>query len=219
MQRYKSTAIFEAEIRFMNSILHKEKRVVMSVLLLMTAVTIQAQDTGRSFAEASLTANNGGMYVLGGWALANMAAGACGWAAFEGEKKYFSQMNLFWNVVNLSIAGFALYSNYSSDVSLMGEGELLARHLKTEKLFLINSGLDVGYMGAGLLMRHISTNSEKRGELLKGYGNAVILQGGFLLVFDMAMYFIFNNIKPAFFEPAAIMFDRDAIAAGIRIIF
>ena len=105
-------------------------------------------------------------------------------------------------MVNLSIAGFALYSNYSSDVSLMSEGELLARHLKTEKLFLINSGLDVGYMGAGLLMRHISTNSEKRGELLKGYGNAVILQGGFLLVFDMAMYFIFNkqlvNKKMAF---------------------
>lgn len=196
-----------------------EKRVVMSVLLLMTVVTISAQNGGRSFAEASLAASNGGMYVLGGWALANMAAGAYGWAAFEGEKKYFSQMNLFWNVVNLSIAGFALYSNYSTDVSLLNEGELLAKHLKTEKLFLINSGLDVGYMGAGLLMRHLSSNSEKRGDLLKGYGNAVILQGGFLLVFDMAMYFIFNDIRPGNIEPVAVMLDRDALAGGIRIIF
>lgn len=196
-----------------------EKRVVMSVLLLMTVVTISAQNGGRSFAEASLAANNGGMYVLGGWALANMAAGAYGWAAFEGEKKYFSQMNLFWNVVNLSIAGFALYSNYSTDVSLMSEGELLAKHIKTERLFLINSGLDVGYMGAGLLMRHLSSNSEKRGDLLKGYGNAVVLQGGFLLVFDMAMYFIFHDIRPGNIEPVAVMLDRDAIAAGIRIIF
>lgn len=196
-----------------------EKRVVMSVLLLMTAVTMSAQTGGESFSEASLAANNAGMYVLGGWALANMAAGAYGWVAFEGEKKYFSQMNLFWNVVNLSIAGFALYSNYSTDVSLMSEGELLARHLKTERLFLINSGLDVGYMGAGLLMRHLSSNSEKRGDLLKGYGNAVILQGGFLLVFDMVMYFIFHDIRPGNIEPVAVMLDREAIAAGIRIIF
>ncbi len=196
-----------------------EKRVVMSVLLLMTAVTMSAQTGGESFSEASLAANNAGMYVLGGWALANMAAGAYGWVAFEGEKKYFSQMNLFWNVVNLSIAGFALYSNYSTDVSLMSEGELLARHLKTEKLFLINSGLDVGYMGAGLLMRHLSANSEKRGDLLKGYGNAVILQGGFLLVFDMVMYFIFHDIRPGNIEPMAVMFDRETIAAGIQIIF
>jgi len=196
-----------------------EKRVVMSVLLLMTAVTMSAQTGGESFSEASLAANNAGMYVLGGWALANMAAGAYGWVAFEGEKKYFSQMNLFWNVVNLSIAGFALYSNYSTDVSLMSEGELLARHLKTERLFLINSGLDVGYMGAGLLMMHLSSNSEKRGDLLKGYGNAVILQGGFLLVFDMVMYFIFHDIRPGNIEPVAVMLDREAIAAGIRIIF
>ncbi|MDX9727744.1 MAG: hypothetical protein RBT50_00635 [Bacteroidales bacterium] len=185
----------------------------------MAALVLNAQEYGRAFEEASLAANNAGMYVLGGWALANMAAGAYGWAAFEGEKKYFSQMNLFWNVVNLSIAGFALYSSYSTDVSLMSEGELLARHLKTEKLFLINSGLDVGYMGAGLLMRHFSSNSEKRGDLLKGYGNAVILQGGFLLVFDMAMYFIFHDIRPGNIEPLAVIFDRDAIAAGIRIIF
>jgi hypothetical protein len=196
-----------------------EKRVVMSVLLLMTVVTISAQNGGRSFAEASLAANNAGMYVLGGWALANMAAGAYGWAAFEGEKKYFNQMNLFWNVVNLSIAGFALYSSYSTDVSLMSEGELLANHLKTERLFLINSGLDVGYMGAGLLMRHLSSSSEKRGDLLKGYGNAVILQGGFLLVFDMVMYFIFHDMRPVNFEPVAVIFDQDAISAGIRIIF
>ncbi|MHC1732637.1 MAG: hypothetical protein AB9888_11515 [Bacteroidales bacterium] len=196
-----------------------DKRVVMSVLFLMTAITISAQNGQRSFTEASLTANNAGMYVLGSWALANMAAGAYGWATSEGEKKYFSQMNLFWNVVNLSIAGFALYGNYSTDVSLMSEGELLAKHLKTERLFLINSGLDVGYMGAGLLVRHLSSNSEKRGDLLKGYGNAVILQGGFLLVFDMVMYFIFHDLRPGNFEPVAVIFDRDAIAAGIRIIF
>ena len=195
-----------------------EKRIVVTILMLMTVVVVVAQDGSRAFGEVSLAANNAGMYVLGGWALANMAAGAYGWAAFEGEKKYFSQMNLFWNVVNLSIAGFALYSNYSADLLSLGDGEIMTKHLKTERLFLINSGLDVAYMGAGILMRHLGTGSERRGDLLKGYGNAVILQGGFLLVFDIVMYFIFRDIRPASIELTSAL-QQGTLHAGIRIAF
>ncbi len=196
-----------------------DKRIFVTVLLLMASLAAGAQNCSSPFGETSLAANSAGMYVLGGWALANMAAGAYGWATFEGEKKYFSQMNLFWNVVNLSIAGIALYSNYSTDLSLMGEGELLAKHLKTERLFLINSGLDVGYMGAGFLLRHFSSGTEKRGDLLKGYGNAVILQGGFLLVFDMVMYFVMHDMRPGNVEPVAFALSSGALAAGIRMKF
>ncbi len=196
-----------------------EKRIVLSGIFLLTAITVVAQGGAKTFGEASLAANNTGMYILGGWALANMAAGAYGWATFEGERKYFSQMNLFWNVVNLSIAGIALYSLYSTDLITAGTEEILAKHLKTEKLFLINSGLDVGYMGAGFLMRHLSGRAEKRADLLRGYGNAVILQGGFLLVFDMAMYFIFNDIRPGNIEPVSMMLNQEVITAGIRITF
>ena len=201
------------------NVMKGEKRVVLSGIFLLTAITVVAQGGAKTFGEASLAANNTGMYILGGWALANMAAGAYGWATFEGERKYFSQMNLFWNVVNLSIAGIALYSLYSTDLITAGTEEILAKHLKTEKLFLINSGLDVGYMGAGFLMRHLSGRAEKRADLLRGYGNAVILQGGFLLVFDMAMYFIFNDIRPGNIEPVSMMLNQEVITAGIRITF
>lgn len=201
------------------NVMKGEKRVVLSGIFLLTAITVVAQGGAKTFGEASLAANNTGMYILGGWALANMAAGAYGWATFEGERKYFSQMNLFWNVVNLSIAGIALYSSYSTDLITAGTEEILAKHLKTEKLFLINSGLDVGYMGAGFLMRHLSGRAEKRADLLRGYGNAVILQGGFLLVFDMAMYFIFNDIRPGNIEPVSMMLNQEVITAGIRITF
>ena len=195
-----------------------DKRIVVTILMLMTVFVLEAQDGSRAFGEVSLAANNAGMYVRGGWALANMAAGAYGWAAFEGEKKYFSQMNLFWNVVNLSIAGFALYSNYSADLLSLGDGEIMTKHLKTERLFLINSGLDVAYMGAGIMMRHLSTGSERRGDLLIGYGNAVVLQGGFLLVFDIVMYFIFRDIRPASIELTSAL-QQGTLHAGIRIAF
>jgi len=196
-----------------------DKRIMAVVLFMLTAAAVMAQDGGKSFGEASMAANNTGMYILGGWAVANMAAGAYGWAAYDGDKKYFSQMNIFWNVVNLSIAGFALYSNYSTDLVSAGADEILAKHLKTERLFLVNSGLDIGYMGAGFLMRHLSARSEKRGDLLKGYGNAVILQGGFLLVFDLVMYFVFNDMRPVNFEPTMAVINGEALAAGIRINF
>jgi len=195
------------------------RHVAVTVFLMAFSTVVTAQNGGRSFGEASLAVNNTGMYILGGWAVANMAAGAYGWSKYDGEKKYFSQMNLFWNVINISIAGIALYSNYSTDLLSAGADEILAKHLKTERLFLINSGLDVGYIGAGLLMRHLSGRSEKRGDLLKGYGNAVIFQGGFLLVFDLVMYFVFNDMRPGNFEPTAAVINGEAIAAGIRITF
>jgi hypothetical protein len=194
---------------------------LIAILLLFTVYTAVAvaQDGQKSFAEGSMAINNRGMYVLGGWAVTNIAAGAYGWASYDGQSRYFSQMNLFWNVINLSIAGIALFSNLSTDLSLTGSEEMLTKHLKTEKIFLINSALDVGYMGAGFLMRHLSANTEKRGEMLKGYGNSVILQGGFLLVFDMLMYFIMRDFRTANVETITMTMNRDAILAGINFIF
>jgi hypothetical protein len=188
------------------------------VFLFMVAVTpLQGQGDYQSFYNGSLKINNTGMYILGTWALANIAAGAYGWAVSTGEMKYFGQMNLFWNAVNLSIAGFALYGNYTTDLSLMTGKEMLAKHLKTENILLINSALDVGYIGAGFLMRHLSAGSAKRGDLLKGYGNSVIMQGAFLLVFDLVMYGILRGYRTDFMEGINLAVTTESIMVGLRI--
>lgn len=189
-----------------------------AVFLFMVTVTpLQGQGDYQSFYAGSLKINNTGMYVLGSWALANIAAGAYGWATASGEMKYFGQMNLFWNVINLSIAGFALYGNYTTDLSMMTGQELLGKHLKTENILLINSALDVGYMGAGLLLRHLSPGSAKRGDLLKGYGNSVIMQGAFLLVFDLVMYGIMRDYRMDFLEGINMAVSTESIMIGLRI--
>lgn len=188
------------------------------VLLLMVFVSpLKGQGDYQSFYTGSLKINNTGMYILGTWALANIAAGAYGWATATGDMKYFGQMNLFWNVVNLSIAGFALYGSYSTDPSLMSGQEMLAKHLKTENILLINSALDVGYIGAGFLLRHLSSGSAKRGDLLKGYGNSVIMQGAFLLVFDLVMYGIMSNYRLDFLEGIDLAVSTESIMVGLRI--
>lgn len=197
----------------------KVKTVIIVVFILFFAPDIAAQETYHSFYEKSVSINNTGMYVLGTWAIANIAAGAYGWANYSGQSKYFHQMNLFWNTVNLSIAGFALYNNFSADVSSMTATEMMNEHSSVERLYLINAGLDVLYVGTGFLLKHFAENNAKRHDLLKGYGNSVILQGSFLFVFDLMMYGIQHTRKMDFTENLSLFIspEMNAIQLGLFI--
>jgi len=150
--------------------------------LLSFGFLAQAQEGHDSFYHQSLRIQNTGMYILGSWAVANIVSGGYGWSRFDGERMYFSQMNLFWNLANASIAGFAVYGNLNADISLLTGTEMLGRHVRTENILLFNTGLDVVYIGTGLLMRHFADRSAKHTDLLNGYGSSLILQGAFLFV-------------------------------------
>ena len=176
------------------------KSIILFSILIMISCYTFAQDDYTEFFKRSIMTNSTGMAVLGGWAIGNITLGAYGWAQYSGQQKYFNQMNLFWNTVNLSIAGFALYKNYHAVASLFDAQEILARHLQTEKILLINSALDIGYIGTGFLLRHLSTRSDQRSELLNGYGKSLILQGGFLFVFDLCLYGILRNQRLDFLD-------------------
>jgi hypothetical protein len=166
---------------------------LLMLVAIVATVTVSAQQSTQGIYSESLAITRTGLYVLGGWSVANIAAGGYGWASRDGQTKYFGQMNLFWNVINLSIAGIGLYGNYNADIAGLLPGEMVSEMIKTEKIFLINAGADVVYMGAGLLLRHYSGRSANRHDMLKGYGNSVILQGAFLFVFDLVMYGILHS--------------------------
>lgn len=169
------------------------------------------------FYTTSTKINTTGMYVLGGWAVANIAGGAVGWANSTGSAKYFHQMNLFWNTVNLGIAGFALYNNLTDDISLLSSDEMLLKHTKTENLYLINAGLDVVYIGTGFLLKHLSVSNLNKQDLLKGYGNSIILQGGFLMIFDLIMWGIQRNHRLDFLNGAEFSFIQQENFSQIAI--
>lgn len=175
--------------------------------VIFTFSFVFAQETGTiDFYTKSNQINTTGMYVLGGWAIANIAGGAIGWANSTGNAKYFHQMNVFWNTVNLGIAGFALYNNLNTDISLLSADEMMSKHIKTENLYLINAGLDVVYIGTGFLLKHLSTTKPNKQDLLKGYGNSIVLQGGFLMVFDLAMWAVQRNHRLDFLQNAKFSF-------------
>lgn len=192
-------------------------RLFVVLILLLAVLPMYGQEEYREFYTESLQTTNTGMYILGGWAITNIATGAYGWSHYEGDTKYFHQMNLFWNTVNLSIAGYAIYSNYMLDISAMSPDELMDKHLSTEKLLLINAALDVGYIGAGFFMKHLSGRIEKYSDLLKGYGNSVILQGGFLFLFDIVLYRILSSQRNDFMGNVNISFLPEGAAVSFLI--
>ena len=184
----------------------KKKIALLFLIMLVACFSVIAQTEYNQFYKQSLSTNNTGMYILGSWAVANMVAGGYGWSQTTGQTKYFHQMNLFWNTVNLSIAGFALYSNLTNSFTDLPAMEMMEKHTKTENFYLINAGLDVLYVGTGFLLKHLATQKPKRYDLLKGYGNSIILQGSFLFIFDLVMWKIQHDHRLNFMQNLSFNF-------------
>lgn len=185
---------------------------IFGILLLMLVLPsmVHAQEAHVEFYRESLGINNVGMAVLGTWALANISVGAWGWSHQTGQRAYFHQMNLFWNTVNLTIAGIALYGNLTAEYDLLSGRELLDKQLKSQRIFLINGALDLGYMAAGFVLRSLAPRYPKNELRLRGYGNSVILQGSFLLVFDAVMYGLQHSHRTEFLNYIAFSPMHDA---------
>jgi len=166
------------------------KTLLLSVLLLSNTPISQELI---QFNEERLKTDKNLMVGLGSWATLNFVGSGVGWATAPNEEmKSFHQMNVMWNTVNIALAipGYIKARKENPALSLF---ETLSAQQKTEKIFLINSGLDIAYISAGLLLRSkAKTNLEKRDQF-NGFGNGLILQGGFLLIFDMTAYFIHNR--------------------------
>ena len=193
-----------------HTLAYREVVIGISLLFLVCTDTIHGQSGYMEYYGQSLGMNNIGMGILGGWALANISIGAYGWSQQTGQASYFHQMNLFWNAVNLSIAGFALYNNLSSDYSLYSGKELLDMQLKTQRIYLINGALDVGYIATGFFLKYLASKYPKNELRLRGYGNSVILQGSFLFVFDLVMYGLQRSHRADFLQQLTFSPMKDA---------
>jgi len=178
---------------------------------------LHAQNTtfdAQNYAQKSYDLQKNGMIVLGTWATLNLISGSAGYFLSAKNTKYFHQMNAGWNIVNLGIAGFALYNLGQSDASLMGYSESLSELRNLDKILLFNAGLDFGYMAAGawLWERGLRKDSER----LEGYGKSLILQGGFLLAFDLVLYLLHSPITNELLNQANRI---QVTASGFRINF
>jgi hypothetical protein len=164
-------------------------------LLLCLSCSVYAQPDPElgSFNQQRLQTNKIGMLTLGSWALINIGSGAIAARQAGGSNKYFHQMNAYWNVVNLALAGFGYYGSATADPASFTLFSSIKEQYGMEKILLLNAGLDVAYITTGLYLTERAKNSVSQADRLRGFGQSVMLQGGFLLLFDATLYFIHHS--------------------------
>lgn len=160
------------------------------LFLLCFSYGMSQQEALSSFNQKRLQTSTRAMYILGGWAIGNIAIGGIRRSRTLGEKRYFHEMNVFWNLVNLGIAGAALYGNAKADPAAMGLWESLNEQQRLEKILWFNVALNGSYILGGAWLKERAKTSGKNPERLRGYGNSLILQGSFLFVYDLVHVFI-----------------------------
>jgi hypothetical protein len=176
--------------------------VIMSVLLLLFFNTSSAQSDSilLQINIEHLDLKKGGMTVLGGWAISNIAVSGLMMTKTKGVNYRFHEMNVFWNVVNLGIAAGAYYGANQADISGLNMFDALDSQKDFSSILLLNAGLDVAYVMSGLYLRERAKNTIKHQHRLKGYGNSIILQGSFLFAFDLVLYGLNENAISSWLE-------------------
>ncbi len=159
-------------------------------LFLFFGLTAQAQQTQlKDLNQGRLKVQTTGMWVLSSWAVANIAYGGIAAARGEGSNKYFNRMNIYWNVVNLGIAAPSLIGALRARKSPPTTLDQSIEDLHSiEKTLLFNAGLDVAYLTGGFYLLEKAKNTLDKEARFRGFGQSIILQGGFLLLFDAANY-------------------------------
>jgi hypothetical protein len=135
-----------------------------------------------------------GLSLLGVWALLNLCVSGYNLPRTDRREAahHFHLMNCAWAFVNAVLAAVGILRTHPGrpPVGLGPSGALADMHF-TGQVFLFNAILDVGYLMVALwLLNRAAAPSASRPERLAGYGRSVQLQGAFLLVFDVAMWFV-----------------------------
>ena len=86
----------------------------------------------------------------------------------------FWTMNLFWIAIDLGIVVWAMLD------PVTGTDEF-------RKLLAVNGGLDLLYLATGVVL------CTRRDQLPRGFGAAILVQGGFLLIFDLSWWLILGS--------------------------
>jgi len=211
-----------------------KKALVITLILFSTSAF--AQDSLKYFNNLRIKTTTSGMEVLGGWGIANLGTGAIwGWnskgstiyvdlsgnqvtssGGINREGQYFFQMNTIWGAVNFGAAllGYANVQKYKKKT--LTAAETLEQQKKLEKIFRVNEYLDIGYLGVGTYLKLVGDS--RHSPIMRGYGESILLQGSFLLIFDGLMYHAEkrNGTKLTnFLEKHPISFDGHRIGTVI----
>lgn len=192
------------------------------ILALLLASKLCAQDTAflETYNRERIHTTRTAMLVLGGWSVVNIATGLTAMGQTGGEAKYFHQMNAIWNVVNLGIATAGYFGTRRLNPAGYNMQGSIREQNKIEKIYLVNGALDVAYILGGLYAREYGKNrSGREQDRWKGYGSSIILQGGFLLLYDVVNISIHHKHGKSLykkFDGMQLSFSPGQVAATLK---
>ena len=127
------------------------------------------------------------MLILGGWAIGNFAVSGTLLNGPKSSQYYRCQMNVMWNVVNVALAGIG-YCQATKKENRLSLTQVIDDYHSLQRKLLFNAGLDVAYVVGGVYLLEKAKNELERVERWRGYGQSLVLQGGFLFIFDSVFY-------------------------------
>jgi hypothetical protein len=169
------------------------KKLLLSFILTAAGCCALSQEQSlETFQKKQHRINKKGMTVLASWAAANMAVSALALQKGNTTAHYYNEMNIIWNGFNLGLAGLGYLNASKKNRGNSSWNDIVKHQVKTEKIFLFNAGLDVAYVAGGAYLKERARRNTSPLKLT-GYGNAVMINGGFLFLFDIIMYGLHNK--------------------------
>ncbi len=157
---------------------------LISVVLFFTINFSLAQDSS-SIHYSFYKNQQNAMKILGSWSTLNIISTPLLKTRSIESWSNFHQMNFNWNLVNAGIAGIGYMGVKKRKEKYWSLSTIENERIKLKKSLAINMGLDVCYMIVGGVLKNrlgkLSIQDQARNI---GFGNSLILQGGFLFVFD-----------------------------------
>lgn len=127
---------------------------------------------------------------LAAWSIASILGGSALALAGQAQRRLslraFGGQNAAWGVVDLGIAGFGEYRRRGRLATMDDPDDPAVRAAEWGSLcriLRVNAGLDVGYVAAGLAALTWAARADR--PAVVGHGAAVVMQGSFLLAFDL----------------------------------
>jgi Family of unknown function (DUF6992) len=140
--------------------------------------------------------------ALLGWALGSVAAGLFWMKNLDGSVAGFGSQFAGWGAINAILGLFGLNSA-RRNLERQAKGDIsLAEHTQQgrnfERLVLLNAGLDIGYIAAGALLAGTPvTKPQNRPGFRSGMGWGILVQGAFLLVWDLLLALLVHRRQRA----------------------
>lgn len=138
-----------------------------------------------------------GLSLLGAWALLNLCVS--GYSLPRTDRRtwefHFHLMNCAWGFINAVLAAVGILRTHPGRPPAGFTAAAAGADMQfTGQVFLFNAILDVGYLLVALwLLNRASQPTARQPERLAGYGRSVQLQGAFLLVFDVVMWWLLGR--------------------------